>query len=70
MSSDVRINIEDDEPVLRAVKYEVRLVVLGIARNAAKNAARSLCVNARRDVFRTPGTPQSLQCGTSTCFET
>jgi len=42
MSSDVRINIEDDEPVLRAVKYEVRLVVLGIARNAAKNAARRL----------------------------
>jgi hypothetical protein len=42
MSSDVRVKIQENEPVLAAVKYEVGLVVLRVARNAAKNAALGL----------------------------
>jgi hypothetical protein len=42
MSRDVRINIQENESVLGAVKDEVGLVVLGVVRNAAKNAALGL----------------------------
>jgi hypothetical protein len=42
MSSDVRVKIQENEPVLAAVKYEVSLVVLGVVRNAAQNTALGL----------------------------
>jgi hypothetical protein len=42
MSSDVRVKIQENEPVLGAVKYEVSLVVLGVVRNGAQNTAVGL----------------------------
>jgi len=42
MSSDVRVKIQENEPVLGAVKYEVSLVMLGVVRNAAQNTALGL----------------------------
>jgi len=42
MSGDVRVKIQENESMLGTVKDEVGLVVLGVARNAAKNAALGL----------------------------
>jgi hypothetical protein len=39
MPADVWVEIQEDEAVLSAVKYEVSLVVFGIACNRAKHAA-------------------------------
>ena len=39
MAGDVWIDIQDNETMLPAVKDEVGLVVLGVARNGAKNTA-------------------------------
>jgi len=46
MSADVRIEIQDDECVFGAVQHEIRLVVIGIVRNQAKDAAIGVCVSA------------------------
>ena len=37
MSADVRIKIENQKRVLTTVQHEILLVMLGVARNAAKD---------------------------------
>jgi hypothetical protein len=61
MPADVRIKIEHYERVLPAMEYEVFLIVLGFASDAAEDALVRLRINPRRDIPGTPGTPQSVQ---------
>ena len=42
MSGDIGVEIQDDECVFRAVKYEVLLVVFGIGSDAAEDT--TLCL--------------------------
>src|ERR1041385_1749001 len=62
MTRNIRIKIQSNESIRTSMQNEVRLVVLSLPREAAKNARTRLRVHARCDVFSTPGTPQSIQC--------
>ena len=46
MSTDVRIEIQDDECMFGAVQHEIRFIVIGIVRQQAKDAAAGLDVSA------------------------
>ena len=63
MSTDIRVEVENDEVVRPSIKYVIPLILITLVAQITKDTAYVFGVrSARIEVLRTPGTPQTLQC--------